>query len=63
MWSSGQVCKKTCFYQGIQADQMVTTTFFLVVMWSGKTLINEGTGDSSVLGRCAFRTLRVLNAG
>ena len=26
------------------ADQMVTTTFFLVVMWSGKTLINEGTG-------------------
>lgn len=45
------------------ADQMVTTTFFLVVMWSGETLINEGAGDSSVLSRCAFRTLRVLNAG
>ena len=41
---------------------MVTTTFFLVVMWSGKTLISEGVGDSSVLSRCAFRTLRVLNA-
>ena len=46
-----------------KVDQMVTTTFFLVVMWSGKTLINEVTDDSSVLSRCAFRTLRVLNAG
>lgn len=44
------------------ADQMVTTTFFLVVMWSGKTLISKGVGDSSVLSRCAFRALRVLNA-
>ena len=26
------------------ADRMVTTTFFLVGMWSGRTLINEGTG-------------------
>lgn len=26
------------------ADQMVTTSFFLVVMWSGKTLISEGGG-------------------
>ena len=26
------------------ADPMVTTTFFLVAMWSGKTLINEETG-------------------
>ena len=44
------------------ADQMVTTTFFLVVMWSGKTLISKGVGDSFVLSRCAFRALRVLNA-
>lgn len=27
-----------------KADQMVTTTFFLVVMWSGETPINEGMG-------------------
>ena len=53
---------KSLMATGDSADQMVTTTFFLVVMWSGKTLINEGTGDSSALGRCAFRTLRALNA-
>lgn len=67
MWSSGPGIAKSLMAPNDLADQMVTTSFFssghVVSMWSGKTLINEGTGDSSVLSRCAFRTLRVLNAG
>lgn len=41
MWSE---IAKSLIAPREKADQMVTTTFFLVVMWSGKTLINEGTG-------------------
>ena len=41
MWSG---IAKSLMAPRDSADQMVTTTFFLVVMWSGETLINEGMG-------------------
>lgn len=41
MWSG---IAKSLIVPREKADQMVTTTFFLVVMWSDETLINEVTG-------------------